>query len=336
MFKTKQKLRVSFLVVFVTLAFSQMVHGQSLGVTVTTDKLSHDLGEDILVTGELTQNDLPVSDGLVAIQVNDPGNSLFAIRTRPTGTNPAGDWTVEILEVIPSDSGGYPKYSFPRGGAAGFKIKIRNNDFAAHDVVVALNTYYVDGTSFAAWVAWSLSIAGNKTETLTFWPLNIPDDAPLGEATVYASALVKLPKEGGFAYCPEKSEAFTITASTITAASAAQTTYSASEEGSFDVTFRVWDHGGKLGTYTVYVCSYYDLSIVTNSTTFEAILLGDIAGSPDGIVNIFDVATAAAAFGSSPGHPRWNPDADVVEPWDVVNIFDVARVAVNFGNYGVL
>jgi len=48
-------------------------------------------------------------------------------------------------------------------------------------------------------------------------------------------------------------------------------------------------------------------------------------------VNIFDVATAAAAFGSYPGHPRWNKAADIVSPWDVVNIFDVAQCAADFG-----
>jgi len=59
-------------------------------------------------------------------------------------------------------------------------------------------------------------------------------------------------------------------------------------------------------------------------------MIGDIV-EPWGMVNIFDVAAAAAAFGSYPGHPRWNPDADVVEPWGMVNIFDVAAVAAQFG-----
>ena len=38
-------------------------------------------------------------------------------------------------------------------------------------------------------------------------------------------------------------------------------------------------------------------------------IMGDIDG--DGIVDMTDVAMAAAALGSYPGHPRWNPDCDI-------------------------
>ena len=65
-------------------------------------------------------------------------------------------------------------------------------------------------------------------------------------------------------------------------------------------------------------------------------LLGDING--DGKVDITDVATAAKAFGSKPGNPRWNPDADItgieyLVPDGVVNIMDIALIAKNFGKH---
>lgn len=54
-------------------------------------------------------------------------------------------------------------------------------------------------------------------------------------------------------------------------------------------------------------------------------MLGDLNG--DGVVDIFDVVEAALAFGSYPGHPRWNPDADL-RPDDIIDIFDLVLVTL--------
>ncbi|MDH5374423.1 MAG: BMP family ABC transporter substrate-binding protein [Candidatus Bathyarchaeota archaeon] len=50
----------------------------------------------------------------------------------------------------------------------------------------------------------------------------------------------------------------------------------------------------------------------------------------DGKVNILDIATAAKAFGSYPGHGRWDPMVDVNGD-NKIDIRDIARVAKNFG-----
>lgn len=47
-------------------------------------------------------------------------------------------------------------------------------------------------------------------------------------------------------------------------------------------------------------------------------------------VDIIDIATAAKAFGSYPGHPRWEFVADVNSDGKV-DILDIARIAKNFG-----
>ena len=57
-------------------------------------------------------------------------------------------------------------------------------------------------------------------------------------------------------------------------------------------------------------------------------LEGDIDG--DDMVTIADISAAAMAFGSYPGHPRWNPIADLDQD-NMISIVDVAVVAVNFG-----
>jgi len=69
-------------------------------------------------------------------------------------------------------------------------------------------------------------------------------------------------------------------------------------------------------------------------------MIGDISGPapsvPDGKVDIRDVAMVALAFGSYPGHPRWNPNADITGsipgfPDNKVDTRDIALVAKNFG-----
>jgi len=52
----------------------------------------------------------------------------------------------------------------------------------------------------------------------------------------------------------------------------------------------------------------------------------------DGIVDIRDIAIVAAAFGSYPGHPRWNPVADV-DGDGYVTIKDLTLVAAHFGEH---
>ena len=62
--------------------------------------------------------------------------------------------------------------------------------------------------------------------------------------------------------------------------------------------------------------------------TVKIIILGDANG--DGIVDIHDVVKAGLALGSYLGHPRWNPDADLIED-GIVDIFDMVTMALHFG-----
>jgi len=62
--------------------------------------------------------------------------------------------------------------------------------------------------------------------------------------------------------------------------------------------------------------------------------LGDING--DAKVDMKDIALVAVAFGTIPGHPRWNPDVDITGPTCLVpdnrvDMRDVSLVAQNFG-----
>lgn len=61
---------------------------------------------------------------------------------------------------------------------------------------------------------------------------------------------------------------------------------------------------------------------------FQNYLLGDL--NDDGKVDMMDVSIACYAAFTFPGHPRWNPDADL-DGNEVVDMFDIAIICFNFG-----
>jgi len=58
-------------------------------------------------------------------------------------------------------------------------------------------------------------------------------------------------------------------------------------------------------------------------------LSGDLNG--DGIINMIDLNIVARAFHSAPGDPRWNPLADIDEPYGWIDIIDLWVVAKSYG-----
>ena len=74
-----------------------------------------------------------------------------------------------------------------------------------------------------------------------------------------------------------------------------------------------------------------DQYAIVNGVVFVCVgpkVPGDL--NRDGVVNILDLATAAVAYGSHPGHLRWNPVADLDEN-NIINILDITIIAKNFG-----
>jgi hypothetical protein len=62
--------------------------------------------------------------------------------------------------------------------------------------------------------------------------------------------------------------------------------------------------------------------------TITETILGDVTG--DFKVDILDIATIARAYGAYPGHPRWNPNADL-DNNNKIDIIDIAKAAKNYG-----
>jgi len=311
-----------------------------LEIPITTSSDTYDLGEEIVVIGNLTLDGEPVSDGLVTVQVNDPTNQTILIRTLSTGTDPPKPWIIEILDFFACDQLGNPKYSFKRGGNAGFKVTVRNNALSTYSVKITIYVQYSNSIPFTFFVIFEGTIDAQQTISIVTWPVSIPSDAPLGETSAYANALTDYPISNGYAYSPEKKANFQITATSSTTNS---TFYKNSETyttstGVFNVTFGTSPHGGVLGNYTAYASSKYSYWLIKNETTFKTILIGDITGSyeiPDGKVDIKDLSTVSKAFGSYPGHPKWDPRCDLNGD-NIVDIKDLSLVSRNFGKYGTL
>jgi hypothetical protein len=59
-------------------------------------------------------------------------------------------------------------------------------------------------------------------------------------------------------------------------------------------------------------------------------VIGDVNG--DGKVDITDIAMVAAAFGSYPGSPKWNPACDLNGDLKI-DVADIAIVCAHFGQY---
>jgi len=70
--------------------------------------------------------------------------------------------------------------------------------------------------------------------------------------------------------------------------------------------------------------------IQTGSLVFSAMAAKSTDLNSDGVVDIKDVAIAAAAFGSFSGNPRWNPDADINEDGRI-SLKDIALIVADFG-----
>jgi hypothetical protein len=292
-------------------------------------------------------NGTPVTDGLVAIQIQDPGFKTIVVRTLNTGTDPAEPWIVEIFDFYTCNALGEVQTSFPRGSIVGFTAKLINHASSTHTVVVPVYIQYVDSRPFKSFTIYNSTIDGGKTVNVTAY-IQMPDNAPIGTTYAYASALTGYPSDNGYAYSPERATTFEMTTLARAAFGGSQAQLALDTGGgSLSMSFKTNSFGGVLGNYTAYAASWYLPHFISNQTTFKVILTGDITGPtpgvPDGKVDARDVSRVARAYGSRAGpppSPNWDPICDITGPSGLpdgkVDARDVAGCARNYGKYGTL
>ena len=243
----------------------------SLNLTVRTDQQEYYPGQPVQVSGNLTLDESPVTDGLVGLQINGPSEP-FIFRTLRTGSLPPTAGYVLLEWVLPCDIDGNPQYTFQNGTTAYFKVHLVNMD--PHNpryVVVTFNVYYSNAgnlTPFGfASITTTIIPSGDITRTQ---PMQIPADAILGEAIVYANAYTNFPEEGGTPYYIEQNATFQITGAEGEGQTVQNplTIMQSNETENYETTFILPEQVAN-GTYTVYVTSIYAYTSVSNSTTFQ-------------------------------------------------------------------
>jgi len=99
-------------------------------------------------------------------------------------------------------------------------------------------------------------------------------------------------------------------------------------DGMYRLTFRL-PAGSPTGTYSAHASASYEDQEAVVDTTFQVKheISADI--NRDGTVNILDIALVALAWGSYPGHLRWDPRCDL-DGNELINIIDIALVAMEY------
>lgn len=251
-----------------------------LNINVKTDKASYYNSQIVHVFGNLTQDDVLVTDGLVGLQVQNPQDEVLVIRTLSTGEPPHETPYIQLEYVAPCDSEGNPKFSFLKGALAYFKVSLANLDIEGHNVTITFNLYYNDTSPFGSKGIRIYLAPGSHPVVLTSIP--IPSDAVLGTSKVYASAFTNWPKLGGAPYCNEVSATFNIVSSSFALEQDIQglKTFQTNETGNYNATFKL-PRNVPMGNYAIYVTSRYLGQYTFNSTTFTVNIIGDLgSGTP--------------------------------------------------------
>jgi len=313
-----------FMIFFLVISLSNMVYASpDVHVTVVTDKQIYGSDELVHIHGDLDRDGTPVTNALVAIQVNDAQNKVVSIRTRSTGTVPL-PWSIDITGFFPCDQTGNPKDAFMKGTLAYFKVTVKNLDtISSRYVTVTINLYDHNQVSFG--IAWVGTTVGPNREFTYLCSIPISWETSTGDAYAFANVYNKWPKENGIAYCGEEAVSFTITDGAGSPSSAGSaTSQSLGSEGTYELAFRLSSKPA-LGDHAVYA-SYYEAFA---TTVFDVVwLFTDV--NRNGKVDIADLFVIAKAFGSQSGDVGWNPKADLNSD-NSVNIVDLFRVAKDFG-----
>lgn len=91
----------------------------------------------------------------------------------------------------------------------------------------------------------------------------------------------------------------------------------------------VENQGDSAETFDVTV--YYGTATITPEQWEAFWSIGDV--NRDGTIKMADAELMMAAFGSTPGDPNWNPDADIARYWPSENIIDVLDAIILSTHY---
>jgi PKD repeat protein len=245
-----------------------------LFLTVAASKSSYSLRDLVGIQGTLKEDDSPVADGLVGIEVRDSSQTPLpvAFRTVPTGDISAFSWPVDFSALYPCDSIGNPKYSFNIKQALYIKGEVKNFDIRPYRIEVTVSLY--DGNIMPLGVWRPLhDVNLNPGDTMSFFFLatpRIPEWAYPGNATIYGCIFSRLPQDSGTPYCPEKAVSFEIKRNPLLTYRSTPPSFPPTPDGTYFNAFKLSPES-KNGTYTIYASATKATNrtlLVENATTF--------------------------------------------------------------------
>jgi len=186
-----------------------------LDLRMAVEKQTYNVGDTVRITGNVTLDGVLQNDTLAAVEIDDPYNNPYLVRTVDTGNVSGRSWWIQILDFYMCSGTGRPQTVFSRGSPdTYFNLTIKNTSPAnTYPIIVGI---YIQGS--------------NNTPALAYYPigdslaplqvaqylqsLTIPSNAAAGEARIYMSIFSERPKDGGYPRCPERSMNFSIETAT--------------------------------------------------------------------------------------------------------------------------
>ncbi len=179
---------------------------------------------------------------------------------------------IQVMSVYIADGMGNRVYEVRNGSTYYVYVKYRNSQTSERYARIVFTIYDANNVPIFAFNPISGNVPpGGPFTAVGTW--TVPENATLGVASVYASAFADFPQNGGYAYCPEKSSAFSIISSLGSMSIESSPISTMQAPGEFNNSFRIMNNSNWQGTYVVYASSFYYTGqiglIATNSTTFQ-------------------------------------------------------------------
>jgi hypothetical protein len=342
------------MVVLICLPLSFRVDALSpLRLDLIVDKpiyeLEYDPPSTINISGNLTLNEIPVSDGLVAVTVFQGTMNRYIrpilFRTIATGQIPPQNWSFSIVSLNVGEWNGstvvpttiFKRPSTPVEPGPVFNITYNNVNYKER-VYLTLTLFDAESVPITTRIMMLDKIPANLTFSVITDSIPLEDWVALGNATAYVSAFDNIPPYIYFPYCPEVSTQFEVIPNGGAMLSQQKTTSVVGQaasmiNGNYNLTFKIsyyqaWPMYSPWGNYTVKVSSKYQGQSAINSCTFWVKIPGDLDG--DGIVNIMDATLIGLNWLLTvpPGDPKADPNHD-----GIVNILDATMVGFYWLKY---
>jgi len=303
------------------------------------------------VGGNLTLDNVPVSDGLVALTViqGNLNNYIRPIlfRTLSTGSFPPQNLSFSIvsLQVGEIDGGGVfvPKTVFTRPSSSldlgpAFNITVTNiSDKPV--VYLTLTLFDANLVPITTRIAALQPVPAYSTFSIVTDSIPLGNWEALGNATAYVSAFDNIPPYIYFPYCPEVATQFEIVSSggsslvVLSNINVFDGQIASLVYGNYNLTFRINVYMGlpnylPWGNYTVKVSSVYQGQRAINSYVFWVRIPGDANGN--GIVNIGDATLIGLNWQQLV--PPANPAADITKD-GIVNMKDATLVGLYWSKH---